>query len=43
MKILLRNFHAKEGREDIFKPKIGNASLHDINIYNVVRIGKFAT
>jgi exonuclease III len=28
MKILLGDFNAKVGREDIFKPKIGNESLH---------------
>jgi hypothetical protein len=29
MKILLGDFGAKVGREDIFKPMIGNESLHD--------------
>jgi hypothetical protein len=28
MKILLEHFNAKVGREDIFKPTIGNKSLH---------------
>jgi 23S rRNA C2498 (ribose-2'-O)-methylase RlmM len=28
MKILLLDFNAKVGREDIFKPTIGNESLH---------------
>ena len=28
MKILLRDFNAKLGREDIFKPTIGNEILH---------------
>jgi hypothetical protein len=28
MKILLGDFVVKEGREDIFKPTIGNESLH---------------
>jgi exonuclease III len=28
MKILLGDFNAKVGREDIFKPTIGNKSLH---------------
>jgi hypothetical protein len=28
MKILLEDFNAKVGREDIFKPIIGNESLH---------------
>jgi hypothetical protein len=27
MKILLGDFHAKVGREDIFKPTIGNESI----------------
>ena len=27
-KILLRDFNAKVGRENIFKPTIGNESLH---------------
>jgi hypothetical protein len=29
MKVLLGNFNAKVGREDIFKPKIVNESLHE--------------
>jgi hypothetical protein len=36
MKILLRDCNAKEGREDIFKPKIGNESLHEISNDNGV-------
>jgi hypothetical protein len=28
MKILLSDFNAKVGRENIFKPTIGNKSLH---------------
>jgi hypothetical protein len=31
MKILLENFNAKLSRKDIFKPTIGNESLHEIN------------
>jgi hypothetical protein len=31
MKILLRDFNAKVGREDIFKLTIGNGSLHEIS------------
>jgi hypothetical protein len=31
MKILLRDFNTKVGREDIFKPTIGNESLHEIS------------
>ena len=42
MIILLGDFNAKVGRENIFKPTIGNESLHqDGN--NVVRIVNFAT
>ena len=40
MKILLGDFNAKEGRENIFKPTIGNESLHQDN---EVRIVNFAT
>src|SRR5215468_10162524 len=43
MKILLGDFNAKVGREDIFKPKIGNESLHQVSNDNGVRIVKFAT
>jgi hypothetical protein len=38
MKILLGDFNAKVGREDIFKPTIGNESLHEINNDNGVRL-----
>jgi hypothetical protein len=31
MKILLREFNPKVRREDIFKPTIGNMSLHEIS------------
>jgi hypothetical protein len=30
IKILLSDFSAKVGREDIIKPSIGNESLHEI-------------
>jgi hypothetical protein len=30
MKIMLGYFNAEVGREDIFKPKIGNENLHEI-------------
>jgi hypothetical protein len=43
MKILLGDFHAKVGREDIFKPTIWNESLHKISNYNGVRLVNFAT
>jgi hypothetical protein len=43
MKILLGDFNAKVGRENIFKPTTGNESLHhDIND-NWVRIVNLAT
>ena len=43
MKILLVDFNAKLGREDIFKPTIGNESLHDDSNDNGVRVVNFAT
>jgi hypothetical protein len=43
MKILLGDFNAKVGREDIFKPTIGNESLHEIRNYNGVRVVNFST
>jgi hypothetical protein len=43
MKILLRDFNAQVGREDIFKPTIGNESLHKISSDNGVRLVNFAT
>jgi hypothetical protein len=42
MKILL-DFKAKVGKEDIFKPKIWNVSLHELSNDNGVRIVNFAT
>jgi hypothetical protein len=39
-KILLGDFCAKVGREDIFKPTIGNKSLHEISNNNGVRVVK---
>ena len=42
-KILLRDFNANKGRDDIFKPKIGNYSLHQHSKDNDVRIVNFAT
>jgi hypothetical protein len=38
MKILLGDFNAKLGREDIFKPIIGNESLHENSNYNGFRV-----
>jgi exonuclease III len=43
MKILLGDFNVKVGREDIFKPTIGNESLHEISKDNGVRLINFAT
>jgi exonuclease III len=42
MKILL-DFNVKVGREDIFKPTIGNESLHEISNDNRVRVVNFTT
>jgi hypothetical protein len=42
-KILLGDFNAKLGREDIFKPTIGNESLHEDSNDNGVRVVNFAT
>jgi hypothetical protein len=43
MKILLRDFNAKVGRENIFKPTTGNKSLlQDLNDNGVRRVN-FAT
>jgi exonuclease III len=38
MKILLGDFNARVGREDIFKPTIWNESLHEISNDNGVRL-----
>jgi hypothetical protein len=43
MKILLGDFNAKLGREDTFKPTIGNKSLHEDSNDNGVRVVNFAT
>jgi hypothetical protein len=42
MKILVGDFNAKVGREAIFKPTIGNESLHEISNDNGVRVVNFA-
>jgi hypothetical protein len=42
-KILLGDFNAKVGREDIFKPTVGNESLHEISNDNGVGLVNFAT
>jgi hypothetical protein len=41
MKILLGDFNAKLGREDIFKPTIANESLHEDSNDNGVRVVNF--
>jgi exonuclease III len=43
MKILLGDFNVKLGREDIFKPTVGNEGLHEISNDNGVRLLNFAT
>jgi hypothetical protein len=43
MKILLGDFSAKVGREDIFKATIGKESLHEISKDNGVRVVNFAS
>jgi hypothetical protein len=43
MKILLGDLNAKVGREDIFKPTIGNERLHEINSDKGVTVINFAT
>jgi hypothetical protein len=43
MKILLGHFNAKVGREDIFKPTVGNKSLHEISNDNGITLENFAT
>jgi hypothetical protein len=42
MKILLGDSSAKVGTEDIFKPTIGNESLHEISNDNGIRLVNFA-
>jgi len=43
MKILLGDFNAKVGRENIFKPTIGNESLHQDSNDNGDRLVNFVT
>jgi hypothetical protein len=43
MKILLGDFNAKFGREDIFKLTIGNKSLHEDSNNSGIRVVNFAT
>jgi hypothetical protein len=41
--ILLGDFNAKVGREDIFKPTVGNHSLHETSNDSGVRVENFST
>jgi hypothetical protein len=41
MKILLGDFNAKVGRENVFKPKIGKENLHQDSNDHGVRIVNF--
>jgi hypothetical protein len=41
--MLLGDFNAKVCREDIFKPTIGNETLHEIRNDNGVRVVNFDT
>ena len=41
MKFLLGDFNAKVRRENIFKPTVGNESLHQDSNDNGFRIGNF--
>jgi hypothetical protein len=43
MKILLGDFNARVGREDIFKQTIRNKSLHKISNDNGIRVVNFVT
>jgi hypothetical protein len=43
MKNLLGDYNAKVGRQDSFKPTIGNESLHEISNDNGVRLVNYAT
>ena len=43
IKILLGDFNAKLGREDIFKPIIGQESIHQDSNDNGVRLVNFVT
>jgi hypothetical protein len=42
-KILLGHFNAKVDKEDIFKPKTRNKSLHEISYVNGISVVNFAT
>jgi hypothetical protein len=42
VKILLGDFNAKVEREEVFKPTIGNESLHQISNDNIVKVISFS-
>jgi hypothetical protein len=43
IRIFLLDFNVKVSKKDIFKPTIGDNSLHEIVVNNRVRIVNFAT
>jgi hypothetical protein len=43
MKILMGDFNAKVGKEDIFKPITGSESLHEASNDNRVKVVNFAS
>jgi hypothetical protein len=43
IKVILGDFNAKVGREEGFKPVMGNQSLHDVSNDNGLRLITFAT
>jgi hypothetical protein len=43
MNIMLGDFNAEVGTEDILQPTIGNESLHEISKYIGVRVANVAT
>jgi exonuclease III len=43
MKVLLGDYNVKVGREDLFKPTIGNESLHDISSHTGFTFVNLAT
>ena len=43
IKIVLEDFNAKIGRENVFQPTVGKFSLHDTTSHNSMRLVDFAT